>query len=102
MTIPVRVECEPDDGQADTRSVFDDRHTPILIKVRQLLPGHPAARVAPADVAPPVAANAAVDIHAYIGWDPVDDRKIERRPCPQVGGFCGHSRKCRRKIRGDG
>jgi hypothetical protein len=42
-----------------------------------------------------------VDVDAYIGWDLVDDRKIERRPCPQVGGFCGHSRKCRRKIRGD-
>jgi hypothetical protein len=102
VTVPIRVERENDDRQANAGAVFDDCHPPSFFQIRQLGGWHPAARIAPADVAPAITSNAAMDVHAYIGWDAIHHRKIEGWPGAQVGRFRSHGRKRQRELgRGD-
>jgi hypothetical protein len=98
VTVPIRVEREDHDRQANARAVFDDCHPPSFFQIRQLGGWHPAARIAPADIAPAITANAAMDVHTYIGRDAIYHRKIEGWPGAKVGRFSSHSRKRQREL----
>jgi hypothetical protein len=96
VTVPVGVEREHDHRQADARPIFDKGHASAIVQVSQLVAGNPPARISPADITPSVTTNAAMHIHADIGWDLINHRKIESRAGSQICWLRGYGRKRQR------
>jgi hypothetical protein len=92
IAVPVRVEWEDDDRQANAGAILHNRHIPLLIEVRQLITWDPPARIPPAYVAPPISSNAAMDCDPGVVGNAIHYREVERGTCPQIGGFRRHRR----------
>jgi len=96
--VPVAVDREAHNWQTNARTIFDHAHASAIVEIGQLVAGHPAARITPTDIAPTVGLNAAVDVHADIGRDPIHHRKVVRGTGTQIGSRRRHRISCRSEV----
>jgi len=64
VVAPVRADAEADHRHVDVSAVVDDQHAAAAIGELQVVAVGPAALAVPADVAPRVAGQATMDVHA--------------------------------------
>src|SRR3954454_10719168 len=65
VAIPIVADREGDCRQGETRSVLEDRHATIVVRIRELARIHPPAIRAEVDVAPAVIGDATVHVDGH-------------------------------------
>ena len=96
---PVRVQHERHDRHVDDIDIVRQIDVPLAVEIFQILRRNPAAVAGPADVAPGVAPDTAVNIDVGASGNAIDRRKALPWPCPHADG-CGDN--ARRRKRGGG
>src|SRR5947208_2758871 len=103
VRVPVRVDRERYNGQAKPRSVLDDRHAIVLIRIAQVTCPDPAPIVGEGDIAPAPVAQATRHADFGVGRQGSDLRKLAARAGEDIRLLQGESvfGKSRRRHRGD-
>jgi hypothetical protein len=99
VRIPIAVDGELDDRNADARRVLQQRNVPIAIVVLEIVGRHPAAHVSPGHVAPAVAAHTRVHVDLPVVGNHADNRELRSwtRPHIEVRRDDGVGRRRRRR-----
>jgi hypothetical protein len=100
VLVPVIVEREAEDRNADHRRNRDERLPLVLVRIRDVAGVHPAAVVAGDHVAPRRVGQAALHRHLEVRRQHRHDRILARRSRAQVDGLGGERDHLDLRLRG--